>query len=318
MSDILAFLGASSQIARDLVHSMTAAGRDGLLLYVRDLPATEQWLDANGLLGRCRVRGYDSYGRDPHDAVLNFVGVGDPRKAVEMGASIFEITHQFDELVLRELAAHPERRYLFLSSGAVYGNSFHQPVGRDTQASFAVNQIGPQYWYAIAKLHAEARHRARSDASIIDLRVFNYFSRTQSLESRFFITDMLRAVRDGQTVTVSPDYMVRDFLHPADFHRLVEAVLAAPPANAPLDCYSSSPVDKPSLLQALQERFGLRYETAAPSALAAVNATGAKIHYYSLNRRAESFGYCPAHSSVSGVLEESVALLALNKRSHCY
>lgn len=310
MSQTLALLGASSQIARDLVLSMTAAGRDGLLLYVRDIPATEQWLTAHGLSSRCRVRGYDSYGREPHDAVLNFVGVGDPRKAVEMGASIFEITHQFDELVMRELSAHPERRYVFLSSGAVYGNAFHQPVDGGTPASIAINQIGPQDWYSIAKLHAEARHRARTDAAIIDLRVFNYFSRTQSLESRFFITDLLRAVRDRRVVAVSPDYMVRDFLHPADFHRLVEAVLTAPSANAPLDCYTIAPVDKPTLLKALHDRFGLVYETIEPSTSVAVNATGAKPHYYSLNRRAEAFGYCPAHSSISGVLEESAALLA--------
>ena len=310
MSQTLALLGASSQIARDLVLSMTAAGRDGLLLYVRDIPATEQWLTAHGLISRCRVLGYDCYGREPHDAVLNFVGVGDPRKAVEMGASIFEITHQFDELVMRNLSAHPERRYVFLSSGAVYGNAFHQPVDEGTPASIAINQIGPPDWYSIAKLHAEARHRARSDAAIIDLRVFNYFSRTQSWESRFFITDLLRAVRDRRMVTVSPDYMVRDFLHPADFHRLVEAVLAAPSANAPLDCYTIAPVDKPTLLKTLHERFGLVYETAELSASVAVNATGAKPHYYSLNRRAEAFGYCPAHSSISGVLEESAALLA--------
>lgn len=310
MSQTLAFLGASSQIARDLVLSMTAAGRDGLLLYVRDLPATEQWLAQHGLAGRCRVLGYDQYGRDPHDAVLNFVGVGDPRKAVEMGASIFEITYRFDELVMRELDAHPQRRYLFLSSGAVYGNAFQQAAGPDTSASFAINQIGPQDWYAIAKLHAEARHRARSSAAIIDLRVFNYFSRTQSLESRFFITDLLRAVRERRPVTVSADYMVRDYLHPSDFHRLVEAVLAAPAANTPVDCYTSAPVDKPALLNALEQRFGLQWETAAPSASVAVNATGAKPHYYSLNRRAEAFGYCPAHSSLSGVLEESAVLLA--------
>jgi nucleoside-diphosphate-sugar epimerase len=310
MSQTIALLGASSQIARDLVLSMASAGRDGLLLYVRNIPATEHWLAANGLVGRCRVLRYDSYGRDPHDAVINFVGVGDPRKAVEMGASIFELTHYYDELVMRQLAAHPERRYLFLSSGAVYGNAFNQPVDCTTHASIAINQIGPQDWYALAKLYAEARHRASKHAAIVDLRVFNYFSRNYSLESRFFITDLLRAVRDGRTLTVSPDYMVRDFLHPSDFHHLIEAVLAAAPTNAPVDCYTRAPVDKPTLLQVFTERFGLHYEMAAPSASVVVSATGSKTHYYSLNRNAETFGYRPAHSSVSGVLEESVALLA--------
>lgn len=309
MSQTIAILGASSQIARDLILSMSAAGRDGLLLYVRDHSATEQWLGKYGLLGRCRVRGYENYGRDAHDAVINFVGVGDPRRAVELGASIFDITYQYDELVMRELASHPERRYVFLSSGAVYGNVFHQPVDAETQATISINQIGPQDWYGIAKMHAEARHRARADAAIIDVRVFNYFSHTQSLEARFFITDLLRAVRGGRTVTVSPDYMVRDFLHPTDFHRLIEALLAAAPANVPIDCYTTAPVDKPTLLVAFQERFGLLYKTSPQSACVAVNATGAKPHYYSLNRKAEEFGYVPSHSSISGVLEASAMIL---------
>ncbi|SEK57207.1 Nucleoside-diphosphate-sugar epimerase [Roseateles sp. YR242] len=310
MAQTLAFLGANSQIARDLILSMAASGRDDLLLFGRDVAALQHWIEVNGLGRQCHAAGYDAYGHTPHDAVLNFVGVGDPRKAVEMGASIFEITQHFDDLVLRGLADHPDRRYIFLSSGAVYGDAFQQPVGAQTQARVAINQLGPQDWYAVAKLHAEARHRSRAQTAIVDLRVFNYFSRTQSLASRFFITDLLRAVRDRETVTVSPDYMVRDFLHPSDFHRLVDAVLAAPPANAALDCYTTAPVDKPTLLQSLHERFGLAYQFSAPAANVAVNATGAKPHYYSLNRKAEAFGYTPAHSSISGVLEEAAALLA--------
>jgi nucleoside-diphosphate-sugar epimerase len=199
---------------------------------------------------------------------------------------------------------------VFLSSGAVYGNAFQQPVSAETAASIPVNHIGPQDWYAIAKLHAEARHRAFAQASIVDLRVFNYFSRTQSLNARFLITDLLRAVRDREIATVSADYMVRDFMHPSDFHRLVESVLAAPPANTALDCYTLAAVDKPTLLQALSERFGLRYQATTPTAPVSVNATGTKPHYYSLNRKAEAFGYRPMHSSLSGVLEESSALLA--------
>jgi nucleoside-diphosphate-sugar epimerase len=305
----IAIVGASSQIAKDLIRCLVQEGRRELLLYVRKLEAARAWVGDNDLGSACSVHGYDEYGDLPHDAVINFVGVGDPRRAAEMGASIFEITTRFDDMVLADLERHPQRRYLFLSSGAAYGNAFGEPVTADTQAMFAINRIQPQDYYATAKLHAEVRHRARPDLAIVDLRVFNCFSRTQDIEARFFITDIVRAIRDARTLQTSADYMVRDFLHPADFHQLVVRILAAPAQNCAVDCYSREPVDKPTLLEAMAQRFGLRYEVAAPAANVAVNATGAKPHYYSRNRRAAEFGYEPAYSSLDCVLTETAALL---------
>lgn len=307
MSQTLALLGANSQIARDLICAIGA--RHHLLLYVRDVPAMEVWLRDRQLENCATVQGYDAYDALPHDAVLNFVGVGDPRRAIQMGSSIFDVTRKFDEIALEGLKRNPGRRYLFLSSGAVYGDIFQQPVTATSRAAFAINSITSHDWYAVAKLHAELRHRAWAEAPIVDLRVFNYFSRSQDLSARFFITDLLRAIVADGTVTVSADFMVRDFMHPSDFHQLVECVLAAPAANMAIDCYSAAPVDNATLLQALHERFGLRYETAPPSEAVIVNATGAKTHYYSLNHKAETLGYCPVYSSLAGVLEETNALL---------
>lgn len=45
------------------------------------------------------------------------------------------------------------------------------------------------------------------------------------------------------------------------------------------------------------------------SPIATVNATGAKPHYYSLNRKAAEFGYQPARSSLEGIVAEAAAIL---------
>jgi nucleoside-diphosphate-sugar epimerase len=301
----IAILGASSRIAQDLILSFARAGHPGILLYGRDPAALRGWQDAHGL--DYPVADYGAYGQQPHDAVLNFVGVGDPRRAAQMGGGIFGVTQEFDDLALRGLRDNPQRRYVFLSSGAAYGSGFEQPAGPDTRTAFMPNALGPQDYYAIAKLHAECRHRALPDLAITDLRVFNYFSRYQDLDARFFITDILRAIRTGDVLRTSPGTMVRDYLHPDDFYQLVTRVLAAPPANGALDCYSAAPVDKAALLDAMATRYGLRHE-AAP-APAGVNATGAKPHYYSLDRRAAGLGYAPAHTSLDGIRIEADAIL---------
>lgn len=303
----LALLGASSKIAKDLTLSLAAQGRaGGLQLYARDLDAMARWLDQHGLRDQCQLYHYAEYGQQAHDAVVNFVGVGDPVRTAGMGGSIFGVTQQFDDMVLAGLERHPQRRYIFLSSGAAYGSSFAQPAGPATEASVPLNALRPQDYYGVAKLYAECRHRALDALAITDVRVFNYFSRTQDIEARFFITDILRAVRDDTVLRTSADYMVRDYLHPHDFHQLIERILLAPPGNQALDCYTQAPIDKPALLEAMRQRYGLRYELAAGAALA---PTGAKPHYYSLRREAEQIGYQPAYTSLAGILLEADALL---------
>lgn len=304
----IAILGATSQIARDLVVSFSAVPDKHLYLFARRPAEVTQWLISVGLAGCYPVNDFSGFATQEFDAIINFVGVGNPAQAVAMGSSIFDATLRFDEMVLEYLQQHPTCRYLFMSSGAAYGSGFGEPATRDTPAVVAINNLAPHDWYGVAKLHAECRHRAHPEWAIFDIRVFNYFSHTQDISARFLITDILRAIREQTVLKTSPDYIVRDFLHPSDFSQLVRALLRAPATNnTALDCYSRAPIDKPSLLAAMQEKFGLRYEiTEAP---ASINATGSKPHYYSLNTRAADFGYQPVLSSLEGVLLESGTML---------
>lgn len=303
----IAIFGASSQIARDLTASFAdSTDRESLHLFARRPDEVMKWLASAGMVGRYPVNDFSEFARHEFDAVINFVGVGNPAQAVAMGNSIFDVTLRYDEMVTEYLQKHPTCRYLFLSSGAAYGSNFDKPATRDTVATVSINSLSPHEWYGVAKMYAECRHRAHPELPIIDIRVFNYFSRTQDVEARFLISDILRAIRDKTVLKTSADFMVRDYLHPSDFYRLVRALLSAPSDNAAVDCYSLGPIDKPTLLAAMQEKFGLQYEVIAT---AGVNATGGKPHYYSLNRRAADFGYQPALTSLTGILTEVECIL---------
>lgn len=304
----IAILGATSQIAKDLMVSFSTDDKIHLHLFARRSAEVAKWLASAGLSGRYPVDDFTVFANHEFDAAINFVGVGNPAQMQAIGNSIFDITLQFDELVLNYLQTHSACRYLFLSSGAAYGPVFNEPVKSTTTAVVPINNLAPQDWYGIAKLHAECRHRAHPEHAIFDIRVFNYFSCTQDISSRFLITDILRAVRNNVVLKTSPDYIVRDYLHPMDFYKLVGVLLSTPAVNTALDCYSRAPIDKPSLLAAMQQKFGLQYEIAPASA--SVNATGGKTHYYSLNNRAADFGYQPGLTSLEGILLESEKLLS--------
>jgi len=281
-----------------------------LVLFARRPEIITQWLKNMKLSGRYTVADFTSFTVDEHfDAVINFVGSGNPAQLAEMGASIFDVTLKFDTMVLDYLHRHPDCRYLFLSSGAAYGSNFDDPVDEDSKAVVAINNLKPQDWYAVAKLYAECRHRALPLLPIVDIRVFNYFSHTQDISARFFISDILRAIRSGETLITSPDNIVRDYIGPDEFFQLISLILAANASNDVIDCYTKAPVNKMTLLSKIKERFSLNYEIKdSPSG---VNATGLKMNYFSKNRRAESFGYLPTRTALDCVLDE--AQLAIDK-----
>ncbi|MBC7404288.1 MAG: NAD(P)-dependent oxidoreductase [Cytophaga sp.] len=304
----IAIFGSTSLIAKDLIQSFAAQCRDELVLYARHPETVKQWLTSIGLSTRYAVADFGVFSvAEQFDVIFNFVGVGNPAQAAAMGAVIFEVTLKYDEMALDYVRQHPNCRYIFLSSGAAYGTSFDAPVDENTKASISINSLQQQDWYAIAKLHAECRHRALPHLAIIDIRVFNYFSHTQNMDARFLVTDIFRAVRDKTVLQTSSDYIVRDFLHPSDFHQLTRKLIDAPAMNTVVDCYSRAPIDKPTLLTAMQDRFNLIYKTVPSSP--SLTATGNKPYYYSTNRRAASFGFEPMLSSLEGIIQETLILL---------
>lgn len=306
----IAILGATSQIARDLIQSFAKNSSHDLVLYARRPQAVTLWLNQANLAQTFSVADFAALTTDEHfDAILNFVGVGNPARAAAMGASIFDVTLTYDEMALGYVRQHPTCRYIFLSSGAAYGSNFETPADPDTRAVIDINHLRMQDWYGVAKMHAECRHRTLTGLPIVDIRIFNYFSASADIQARFLITDILRAIMHGELFRTSQTNITRDYAGPQEISELVRLVLSAPPVNAVVDSFTREPVDKLSMLEAMRSEFGLRYElVAAPTGM---TATGNKTHYYSRNHKAaELFGYAPKATSVEVVIQQARQLLA--------
>jgi len=299
----IAILGATSQIAQDLILSFSKHKDYVFFLFGRNVNLLEKWINRENLNNKYSAQEYSCFNNSQsYDVIINFVGIGDPVKAQKMGGDIFKITEQYDGMALDYVKCHKETKYIFLSSGAVYGGNYQEPVNKNTVAMIDINNLDSTDWYTIAKLYAEAKHRSLSNLSIVDIRVFNYFSHTQDMTARFLITDIVRAIKNKEVFKTSSNNIVRDFITPPDFYHLIQAIIDYDPINIALDCYTKSPVAKFDLLDKLKDKFGLKYEIS--KVVKVVNATGVKINYYSLNKTAKSIGYNPKNTSLEGIIQE--------------
>jgi len=299
----IAIFGATSQIAKDLIVSLAMYTNYECILFARDPVPVYNWLNSIEMEKAYKVSHYSYFEvNDSYDVIINFIGIGDPGRANKAGNAIFDITYKYDMMVLKYLKFQPECKYLFLSSGAVYGGSFEKPVTDKTLAKIDVNNMSKTDWYAMAKIYAEARHRALPEYAIIDIRVFNYFSHTQYMGANFFITELVHALQRNKIFRTSKENIVRDFITPSDFFNLIQAIMKAKSKNMPVDCYTRKSVKKFDLLSEIERNFHFRY--AFPDSLEITNATGHKINYYSVNHAARQFGYDPEKTSMDGVIEE--------------
>ncbi len=304
----IAILGATSEIAKDLIRSWSFASSHECVLFARRPDAVLAWQIEQNLSTRFPAHDFGVFATIPDfDAIINFVGVGNPAVVSSMGASILETTAIYDELALCYIRSHPACRYIFLSSGAVYGENFDKPASVTSQAVFPINSTQVSNWYSIAKFYAEMRHRALPEQSIIDIRIFNYISRYQDLTSRFMITEMIRAVKESQVFKTTRSNIIRDYLSPSDFIQLITIILSGPKYNGAMDCFTKAPIDKYSLLDSISHKFGLRYEFDSNSGFTTV--TGLKANYYSINRLASEFGYIPQKTALESVIGEVKAML---------
>jgi len=306
----IAILGGSSQIAKDLARSFSVQGGHFLSIYARRPEIVRDWL--RGSAGaHFSVEVFEEFAQTKikFDAVINFVGAGNPMRVMSMGAEIFSVTGEFDQLALNYITRNPGCRYIFASSGAVYGADFSKPVTSASHAVVPINNLPTSSWYGVAKLYAECRHRALSNYPIVDVRFFNYFSSTQDINDRFLVTDALRAAKEGVKFKTSAENSVRDYMGPEEVHSLICGVLNAGPVNIAIDSYTKNPVNKFQMLEALREKFGLVYEVDDGTML--LNATGAKTNYFSENHIAhEAFGYVPQRSALEVVLCEAEEFLS--------
>jgi nucleoside-diphosphate-sugar epimerase len=313
----VALLGASSQIARDLIQEFVMRRKDiELKLYARSHQEMNNWLAcASGKLGiACKPTEF--FGQDHYDAIINLVGSGDPKLTADLDTKIVDITSQFDTKVMNYLEKHQHARYIYFSSGAVYSTGYTSPIDQDSSIWDESTCISSKAWYALSKIQAEQRHRSARDFCIFDIRLFSYFSASQNPQAGYLMSDILKSIQSSTVLATDSKNMGRDYVGPRDIFHLIECLLFTESANFSLDTYSASPISKQDIIDQFSRQFGLKVSQKQNQKHLKNEAETPAIrppYYYSLNRRASKLGYKPTQTSSDMLLGETELFLNLSK-----
>ena len=295
---MIAVIGATGYLGRSLARKIAQTGPVPLALFARD-PAK---LARYGWPSHVSLHSLETFDAEGFSLVINAIGVGDPKAVANLGNDVFDLTRVWDDRVLSSLGS--DTAYVFLSSGAVYGQGATHAVAAGSVLSLPVNRLDTVSTYTLAKLCAEARHRCLPGRAILDLRVFGFADPTIDQSGSFFLSELSRAVATRTPFMTSSAEMVRDYAGADELYDLIQAWRQAGQPNRALDLYTLAPVSKQALLEAAGQRFGLEIIRDG------VAAEGVRPVYASQFHAAGDLGYRARRTSLQVVLDTLDAVAA--------
>ena len=302
----IAVLGASSHVARSLLPYFFTETDAALFLFGRS--AEKIKMSATIGLDDARVRvfdGFDDFEKEDYDLCLNCVGAGTPSVVQNAYTRWFTLTETFDNRILSYLEKqNPAALYVSFSSGAVYGN-MRRPAAGNSVLSLAVNDLRSEDYYILARLNAEAKHRAFDRLHILDVRLFSYFSRYLDLNAGYFMSDVLKALKTRTVLHTNASDISRDYIAPKDLFSLILCAANSEDVNAAVDAYSLKPVLKSEILNVFEKKFGL---ISVPDGKAS-SPNGERNVYGSDYKAAQKFGYAPTMTALDALTAETEAAL---------
>lgn len=270
-------MGATGHVARNLIENLKG---DELFLF-----------------SRTKFNSYDFFDSYDYDAIINCIGYGNPTDIERAGPDLFFVTEKYDNLALNYLKTHEETKYVFISSGVVH-------------STVDVNHITKQSFYLIPKINAEAKHRALPKFNIIDIRLFSFFTRYTKLDAGFFMSTLIKAVKENREFITDESIMIRDYINPKDLVSLIKICISQNPINDAFDIYSLKPAEKFDITSYFQEKYNLKIKIVRKME----SFTSVNKHIYVSedsirNSKTAILGYVPKFTSMQTIKEESSYLL---------
>jgi len=293
-------LGGTGHIGKNLIYYFSKNNKYELNLFSRDVTSTK---NITNEFKNINVDNYDKLNSYELDTVINCVGISNPTKILDDKIDVKKITDKYDEQVLLYLKKFSDSLYINISSGAVYGENFTNNVNEKSTIT-TMQEINP---YAESKISIEKKHRKLSDNNIIDLRVFNFFSRYINLNTNFLLCQLVNAIKNKTIFITDSNDITRDFIHPSDFFNLIEKCIKKNTINDVFDVYSKKPISKFEIIDLFEKKYDLGFKIT--NNIIEISPTGVKQNYFSSSQKAGKIGYEPEFTSFETIQDEIKFLL---------
>jgi nucleoside-diphosphate-sugar epimerase len=299
----IAILGATGYIGKALIYALLCDDSIyELYLFSRSKESLEKLsiLFRSNISSRHRVvyKTLDEFMFFEYDVVVHTAGISDLSHLHDKNQSqVLMITEELDQLLMKYLMSYDTTVCIVISSGAIY----KAPLSISDAVTVAD-------YYALAKKESEERHRQAKEFSIIDIRVFSFFSRFIDTGAHFLMSEIIRSLKDKKTLITNSDNIVRDFVSASDLLELIKKIIEVGPINDSFDIYSKKPITKFELLQFLHKKYGLIYEVRD---FASIKKGISGSEYFSENKKAKEIGYYPKQTSLE-VIDKEVGAITIN------
>jgi nucleoside-diphosphate-sugar epimerase len=293
----IAILGVTGYIGESLLEEFIQEQECIVYAFSRTKNGVKSFLDTKN----CSSHLLDDFLLFEYDIIINCTGVGDPKILKKDPSQIFKVTEEIDALIIGYITEHQNVLYINLSSGAVYGDNFRQPIESETKSILNMGSISPNDYYAVAKINSEIKHRSLSTLNIVDLRVFAFFSKYVDTSAGFLMSEIVDCIKNKKVFVTNGNDIVRDYITPRDLYSLIQAVMQKEKINDFFDVYSKKEVSKFELLDFLKKKYNFEYSV-KEDAVSEVSLT--KNFYYSKNKKAQDIGYSPELTSLLGIEKE--------------
>lgn len=293
----IAILGATGHLAKCALWAWSQDMNNEFYLFSRKKDKLKTLIkDFSGLKYHL-IEGYDMFASYKYDVIFNGTGFWDMPGCIS--AEVFTLTEEFDKIILEYQKLHPLTKAIHISSGAVYSGRYDLPVEENSQAVLEVNHIKVGDFYSIAKINSEAKHRAHSEFSIIDLRLFGFFSRFMDLEYHYLLSAIISCLKSKKVFTCVGDNFWRDYIHMDDFSNLLLGICKQEYINEAIDVRSTRPISRDDMIKLFVNEYGLSVKIEEDKDM--ISKTGTKPYYYS---HRETSVYIPRFSSEEALREE--------------
>ena len=293
-------LGGTGHIGKNLIYYFSKNNKYELNLFSRDVTSTK---NITNEFKNINVDNYDKLNSYELDTVINCVGISNPTKILDDKIDFKKITDKYDEQVLLYLKKFSDSLYINISSGAVYGENFTNNVNEKSTIT-TMQEINP---YAESKISIEKKHRKLSDNNIIDLRVFNFFSRYINLNTNFLLCQLVNAIKNKTIFITDSNDITRDFILLSDLFNLIEKCIKKNTINDVFDVYSKKPISKFEIIDLFEKKYDLGFKIT--NNIIEISPTGVKQNYFSSSQKAGKIGYEPEFTSFETIQDEIKFLL---------